>query len=243
MPPCSRIREMLSLAVGTRKRSNLRLSRWVAWRLSADWHFGLPCRFTLRGLPRPTVLRFYFAAMHPSTRRRLLSNPRVSPPVIVQLRCSSGFRSRGACRGYGSPIVTARSYLPAGQHIWQGECHYFYGGLGERHPRAGSVLTVSVKPSSNGFRDVQSAGVWRHPETRAISRLHVRTIATRLPRLRRTAAQEKINAGGTAWHQDGADTPFLSCPNADTRHRPHLIIHERAPLVAGTSYSQCCWRR
>jgi hypothetical protein len=82
-----------------------------------------------------------------------------------------------------------------------------------------------VKASSNGFRDVDSAGVWQHSETRAISRLHVRIIATRLRLLRRMAAQEKMNAGGTASHQHGADTRFLSCPDVDTRHRPHLIIH------------------
>ncbi len=35
-----------------------------------------------------------------------------------------------------------------------------------------------------------------------------------------------MNADGTAWHQRVADTRFLSCPDADTRHRPHLIIHD-----------------
>ena len=60
---------------------------------------------------------------------------------------------------------------------------------------------------------------------RVISRLHVHTIAVRLLLLRRTAAQEKMNADETAWYQHGADTRFLSCPDADTRHRPRLIIH------------------
>ncbi len=99
-------------------------------------------------------------------------------------------------------------------------------GLDQRPRGTGSVLTVNVKPSSNGFGDVESVGVWRYPEMRAISRLHVRTIATRLRLLRRTAPQEKMTAGGTAWYQHGADTRFLSCPDADTRYRPHLIIHD-----------------
>ena len=104
-------------------------------------------------------------------------------------------------------------------------CRGFADAIDDRQRGNGSVLTVSPKPSSNGSRDVESVGVWRYPRMRAISRLHVRTIATRSRLLRRTAAQEKMNAGGTAWHQHGADTRFLSCPDADTRHRPQLIIH------------------
>lgn len=66
-----------------------------------------------------------------------------------------------------------------------------------------------------------------------ISLLPVRVIATPLRLLRRTAVQEEMNAGGTAWHQHCAHTLFQFCPDAHIQHRSHLIIHERAPWWPG----------
>ena len=201
---------MLSIAVGTRKRSNLGLPMacMAAERRPAFSVY-------LVGLP----FADYFGQPYSvsSGDPPSLKIPPVPWALSLMVQIPWRYLSRMRSPLSGANFSTAVAHFNFVTAL---------GGLDQRHRGTGSVLTVNVKPSSNGFRDVESAGVWRHPEMRAISRLHVRTIATRLRLLRRTAAQEKMNAGGTAWHQHGADTRFLSCPDADTRHRPHLIIHD-----------------